>query len=77
VVHPHSSPRHAFCPSRTQAAESTNEKVAAMARSLVGVQRDLHRLQRDMETLKDRVMVLTVAVDEHPPAHPELRPLRN
>jgi hypothetical protein len=49
----------------------TNENVAAMARTLVIVQRDVHRLRRDLETLKDRVTVLTVASagDAGPPAH--------
>jgi hypothetical protein len=49
----------------------TNEKVAAIARSLVGVQPDLHCLHRDMETLKDPLTFLTVAADEHPPHTPE------
>jgi hypothetical protein len=36
----------------------TNEKGAAIARSVVIVQHDL-RLRWDMETLKDRITVLT------------------
>jgi hypothetical protein len=39
-----------------------NETVRSLARSQVSMQRDIH-------TLKDRVTVLSVAVDEHPPAH--------
>jgi hypothetical protein len=47
----------------------TNENVAAIARTLVSVQRDLRSIQRDISSLKDRVTVLTVAVDDNPPAH--------
>ena len=47
----------------------TNEHIAAMARTLVIVQRDIRGLQRDISGLKDRVTVLSVAVDEHPPSH--------
>lgn len=39
-----------------------NETVRAIARSQVS-------MQRDLKALNDRVTVLTVAVDEHPPAH--------
>jgi hypothetical protein len=39
-----------------------NETVRAMARSQV-------TMQRDIATLKDRVVILTAAIDEHPPAH--------
>jgi hypothetical protein len=39
-----------------------NETVRSLARSQVSI-------QRDIATLKDRVTVLSVAVDEHPPAH--------
>jgi hypothetical protein len=39
-----------------------NETVRSLARSQVA-------MQRDIATLKDRVIVLTAAVDEHPPAH--------
>jgi hypothetical protein len=41
---------------------SLNETVRSLARSQVS-------MQRDIATLKDRVIVLTAAVDEHPPAH--------
>jgi hypothetical protein len=47
----------------------TNESVAAIARTLVSVQRDIRSIQRDISGLKDRVTVLTIAVDDHPPAH--------
>jgi septal ring factor EnvC (AmiA/AmiB activator) len=47
----------------------TNENVMAIARTLVTVQRDLRIVQRDLAKLSDRVTVLTVAVDDHPPAH--------
>jgi hypothetical protein len=39
----------------------TNASVAAMARTLVTVQRDIRIVQRDLSDLKDRVTVLTVA----------------
>ena len=41
---------------------SLNETVRTLARSQV-------TMQRDIATLKDRVIVLTAAIDEHPPAH--------
>jgi hypothetical protein len=41
---------------------SLNETIRAMARSQV-------TMQRDIATLKDRVTILTAAVDEHPPVH--------
>jgi prefoldin subunit 5 len=41
---------------------SLNETVRSLARSQV-------TMQRDIATLKDRVTILTAAVDEHPPAH--------
>jgi hypothetical protein len=41
---------------------SLNDTVRAMARSQV-------TMQRDIASLKDRVIILTAAVDEHPPAH--------
>ena len=47
----------------------TNENITAMARTLVGIQREIRSLQRDISGLKDRVTVLSVAVDEHPPSH--------
>jgi streptomycin 6-kinase len=47
----------------------TNASVAAMARTLVTVQRDIRLLHRDLTDLKDRVTVLTIASDDHPPAH--------
>jgi hypothetical protein len=40
---------------------SLNETVRSLARSQVS-------MQRDIATLKDRVIVLTAAVDEHQPA---------
>jgi predicted nucleic acid-binding Zn-ribbon protein len=48
----------------------TNENIAAMARTLVSVRRDIRNFQRDIAGLKDRVTVLEVAVDEHPPTQP-------
>ena len=39
----------------------TNATVAAMARTLVTVQRDIRIVQRDLSDLKDRVTILTVA----------------
>jgi chromosome segregation ATPase len=39
-----------------------NESMRSLAKSQVSMQRDISRLN-------DRVTVLTVAVDEHPPAH--------
>ncbi len=41
---------------------SLNETVRSLARSQVA-------MQRDITTLKDRITILTAAVDEHPPAH--------
>ena len=41
---------------------SLNETVRTLARSQVS-------MQRDIAALKDRVTVLTVAVDDHSPAH--------
>jgi hypothetical protein len=38
------------------------ESVRAMARTQV-------TMQRDITQLKDRVIVLTAAIDEHPPTH--------
>lgn len=49
--------------------DRTNENISAIARTLVTVQRDIRVVHRDLSDLKDRVTVLTVAVDEHPPAH--------
>lgn len=49
--------------------ERTNDNVVAIARTQVSMQRDIRSIQRDLADLKDRVTVLTVAVDEHPPAH--------
>ena len=42
--------------------DPTSETVRTLGRSQI-------TMQRDFATLKDRVTVLTVAVDEHPPAH--------
>jgi hypothetical protein len=53
----------------------TNENVAAIARTQVSMQRDIRAIQSDLADLKDRVTVLTVAVDEHPPPTPRARPL--
>jgi hypothetical protein len=39
-----------------------NETVRSLARSNVSI-------QRDVAALKDRMNILAVAVDEHPPAH--------
>jgi hypothetical protein len=39
-----------------------NETVRTLARSQV-------TMQRDIATLKDRVIILTAAIDDHPPAH--------
>lgn len=47
----------------------TNGSVAAMARTLVTVERDIRLMQRDLKALTDRVTVLTVAYGEPPPAH--------
>jgi hypothetical protein len=41
---------------------SLNDTVRAMARSQVTI-------QRDIASLKDRVIILTAAVDEHPSTH--------
>lgn len=47
----------------------TNEHVSAVARAMVSVQRDIRVIQRDVTSLNDRITVLAIAVDEHPPAH--------
>jgi len=39
-----------------------NESVRSLSRSNVTIQRDLAQL-------KDRVVILTTAIDEHPPSH--------
>jgi hypothetical protein len=39
-----------------------NESVRSLSRSNVTIQRDLTQL-------KDRVIILTTAIDEHPPSH--------
>lgn len=49
---------------------STNENVAAIARSQVTMQRDIRIIHRDLGELKDPVTVLTVAVDDHPTSNP-------
>jgi hypothetical protein len=41
---------------------SLNETVRTLARSQV-------TMQRDIATLKDRVIILTAAIDDNPPAH--------
>ena len=41
---------------------SLNDTVRSLARSNVSI-------KRDVAALKDSVTILTVAVDEHPPAH--------
>jgi hypothetical protein len=45
------------------------ETVRTLARSDVTIQRGMAAMQRDMVVLKDRMTILTVAGDEHPPAH--------
>jgi septal ring factor EnvC (AmiA/AmiB activator) len=47
----------------------TNDNITSIARTQVSMQRDIRTIQRDLADLKDRVTVLTVAVDEHPPTH--------
>jgi HIT domain len=46
-----------------------HENVAAIARTQVTMQRDIRTIQRDLGELKDRITVLTVAVEECPSAH--------
>jgi hypothetical protein len=43
--------------------------VQSLARSDVTIQRSMAAMQRDITSLKDRVVILTAAIDEHPPAH--------
>jgi hypothetical protein len=45
------------------------ETVQSLARSDVTIQRSMAAMQRDITALKDRVIILTAAIDEHPPAH--------
>jgi chromosome segregation ATPase len=43
--------------------------VQSLARADVTMQRSMAAMHRDITTLKDRVIILTAAIDEHPPAH--------
>lgn len=45
------------------------ETVHSLARSDVTIQRSMAVMQRDLTALKDRVIILTAAIDENPPAH--------
>lgn len=47
----------------------TNAAFAAMARTLVNVQRDIRIVQRELSDLKDRVTVLTVASADNDQPH--------
>jgi predicted nucleic acid-binding Zn-ribbon protein len=45
------------------------QTVHSLARSDVTIQRSMEAMHRDITALKDRVIILTAAIDEHPPAH--------
>lgn len=54
--------KNGFAALHSELAE-LKETVRSLSRSQV-------TMQRDIASLKDRVIVLTAAIDEHPPAHP-------
>lgn len=45
------------------------ETVQSLARSDVTLQRTMSAMLRDLTGLRDRVVILTAAIDEHPSAH--------
>jgi hypothetical protein len=53
---------------RAELAE-LKETVQSLAQSDVTIQRSMSAMQRYLTALKDRVVILTAAIDEHPPAH--------
>ena len=53
---------------RTELAE-LKETVQSLARSDVTIQRSMAAMHRDLTALKDRVVILTAAIDDHPPMH--------
>ena len=49
--------------------DAMRAELASLDQTMRSLARSQIAMQRDIASLKDRVIVLTAAVDEHPPAH--------